>query len=251
MRADALCFVRVPDGLDMIVAAALLEPALRAFTALHYQAHTLRGEVVLVLDAAAGSAGEVVMQLAVHRELRVLAVVASREQATVLEARFQSRIEVIVVTAVTELAAAVLARTGQLGVDCVFESVAAPLDAAQRKARIACLSAHGRWCVAHALQLDPPEARALLLRCASLSFAWPQVWCLHPLQRGRYLQVANEVMRLASDGKLRVSHIDRFPLAKVGPAIDAVPKADGSVVVVTSAAAGSAAAQSRKDSTSK
>jgi NADPH:quinone reductase-like Zn-dependent oxidoreductase len=232
LRADALWFVRLPNGLDAVGAVAVLEPGVRALTALHYQARLLRGEVVLVLGAAS-VLGEVAMQLAIQRDLRVLAVVASREEATVLEARFQHRIEVFVTSNLEdELAPAVLARTNHLGVDCIYECIGVDLDAGQRRARIACLGAHAKWCVGWQLQLDPPESRALLLRGASVCFVWPAVWTLCPMQRGRYLHMVAEVLRLAAESKLSVSNIDRFALAKTSTAIDAVHKVDGSVVVV-------------------
>lgn len=232
LRAEALWFVPLPAGLEATLAAAVLEPGVRALTALHYQMRAVRGEVILIMDAATGSAGDVALQLAAERELRVLAAVVSREEATVLEARFQHRVEVLVVPDATQLAPAVLARTNHLGVDCVYESVARPLDAVQRKARIACLGAHGRWCVGAELQLDPPESRLLLLRGALVCFAWTPAWTMHPLQRGRYQHVAAEIVRLASAGKLRVSNIDRFPMGKTANALESVAKADGSAVIV-------------------
>lgn len=236
VRADALLFVPIPESLNTTNAVAVFDAGLRAFTALHYQCHSLRGEILLVLDAASGCNGEVAMQVGAHRELRVLAVVRSSEEATVLEARFQHRAEVIVVAnVVTDLVSAVLARTSGLGVDYIYESLASPLTVDQRKARLGCLSAHGRWCVQRQLQLDPPETRALFLRGASVSFIFSPIWVLHPMQRGRYLQIATEVMRLAAEGKLSVSNIDRFPLNKTWNAIEAagrVDGGDGAVVIV-------------------
>lgn len=236
LRADALQFVAVPESLNATNAVAVFDAGLRAFTALHYECHSLRGEILLVMDAAAGCNGEVAMQLGVHRELRVLACVRSREDATVLEARFQHRVEVLVVGNVgAELAQSVMARTAGLGVDYVYESLALALTPEERKARIACLGAHGKWCLQRQQQLDPPETRALLLRGASVCFVFSPVWSMHPMQRGRYLQVATEVMRLASEGKLSVSNVDRFPFAKTLNAIEAAGKrdgCDGAVVVV-------------------
>ena len=137
LKAEATYFVRVPDEVDMAQAAAVAEPGVRAFTALHYQMRALRGESVLVVDAAKGTGGEVLMQLAMEYELRVLAAVGSKEEATVLEARFHEKVEVVVVPDKAELDKAVLQKTRGLGVDHIYETLMTKdMDHRHRKARI-------------------------------------------------------------------------------------------------------------------
>jgi NADPH:quinone reductase-like Zn-dependent oxidoreductase len=227
---DGSAVARVSETCDAAQAAAAAEPALRAFLALQYQLRGLRGETVLVADAARGPLGEVALQLAQHLGLSPLAACATAAEATVLAARFPGA-RVVVAERPEELAAAVLRATGGLGVDCVYESGATPASPAARRARIGCLAAHGVWCVQSELQLDPPESRALLLRAARLGFVFPQAWLLSPLLRGRLLHLVHEVARLLG-APLSVSSIDRFPLSRVAAAREAVARADGAVVVL-------------------
>ena len=81
------------------------------------------------------------------------------------------------------------------------------------------------------LQLDPGESKAMLLKGAKLGFVFPQVWLVHPLQKGRYLHVLAEIVDMLASGKLAVTNIDRFSVQKIASAKDAVSKADGSIVV--------------------
>lgn len=225
--AEDFCVARIPDTLDAAVAAALVEPALRAFMGLHYHFRGLRGESVLVMDAARGPCGEVAMQVAQHLGFVVVAVCSASSEATVLESRFPNVRVVVVENEDEELAKAVLRATDGLGVDCVFESLQSELRPEQRRARISCLSVHGVWCVARELQLDPPESKALLLRAAKLALVFPRAWLLSPLLKGRFMHVLAEIAK----SQYTISTIDRFPLSKVTIAREAVARADGAVVL--------------------
>ncbi len=229
---EASSVAKVNSTCDAAQAAALVEPALRAFMCLQYQWRGLRGETVLVTDAARGPNGEVAIQLAQHFGLSVLAASSTAAEATVLEARFPGA-RVVVAERPEQLAEAVLRATDGLGVDCVYESRATrdlELSSAARHGRIACLAAHGVWCVQRELQLDPPESKMMLLRAARLGFVFPQAWLLAPLLRGRLMHVMHETARLLG-APLSVSTVDRFPLSRVAAAREAVPRADGAVVV--------------------
>lgn len=227
---EASGVARVSDTCDPAQAAAAVEPALRAFMGLQYHLRGLRGETVLVADAARGPLGEAAVQLALHLGLAPLAACASPAEATVLAARFPGA-RVVVAERPELLAAAVSRATEGLGVDCVYESGPAPADPAARRARIDCLAAHGVWCVQRELQLDPPEARALLLRAARLGFVFPQAWLLSPLLRGRLMHLLHETARLLG-APLSLSAVDRFPLAKIAAAREAAARAEGAVVIL-------------------
>lgn len=57
------------------------------------------------------------------------------------------------------------------------------------------LAVSGRWVTSeHALQLDPPQSRALFLKGATLAFLFFQNWLLASSQLGRYLHVLTEVV---------------------------------------------------------
>ena len=221
---------RVSDTCDAAQAAAAVEPALRAFMGLQYHLRGLRGETVLVADAARGPLGEAALQLALHLGLSPLAACASAAEAALLSARFPGA-RVVVAERPELLPAAVARATEGLGVDCLYESGPAPVTAEGRRARIACLAAHGVWCVQRELQLDPPETRALLLRAARLGFVFPQAWLLSPLLRGRLMHLMHETARLLG-APLSLSSVDRFPLARVAAAREAVARAEGAVVVL-------------------
>jgi hypothetical protein len=66
---------------------------------------------------------------------------------------------------------------------------------------------------------------------ANFSLSLNKTWTLFPLQRGRYQHIVQEVLRLASEGKLRVSNVDKFTLAKCVHALECVCKVDGGVCV--------------------
>jgi len=221
---ESFCVARV-DVLDSAVAAALVEPALRAFMALHYQFRGLRGETVLVMDAARGPCGEVAMQVAHQLGLSVVAACSASSEATVLESRFPG-VRVVVISSEDDLANAVMRVTDGLGVDCVYESLQSELGPEQRRARIACLAAHGTWCISRECQLDPPESKALLLRAAKLSFVFPEAWLLSPLFKGRVMHILAEIAK----SQFSLSTIDKFPMAKVTLAREAVGR-DGAVVI--------------------
>jgi NADPH:quinone reductase-like Zn-dependent oxidoreductase len=225
---DGAFVSRVSETTDAAMAAALVEPALRAFMAFHYQFRGLRGETVLIMDAARGPCGEVAMQIAMHFGFKVVAACSVTSEATVLESRFPGVRVVVVEHAETDLADAVMRATEGLGVDCVYESLQVELSSPLRRARINSLAAHGVWCVHREMQLDPPDSKALLLRAAKLAFVFPQAWFLSPLLKGRFMHILAEI----SKSHFTVSTIDRFPLAKVTAAREAVARADGAVAVM-------------------
>lgn len=54
--------VRLPETISFALAAAALADGLRAYTALHYQAHVAAGETALIMDGASSS-GSICIQL--------------------------------------------------------------------------------------------------------------------------------------------------------------------------------------------
>lgn len=233
LRCDASCVARIDAPVDAAAAACCVEPALRALLALQFQWRGLRGETVLVCDAARPG-GDVAVQVAARLGLAAVVHAASTAEATVLEARFPG-VRVVVAAEPAALAAGVRSATDGLGVDCVYETRAAVLSPVERRARVDALAPHGTWCVQREQQLDEPEARALLLRAARVAHVWPQAWLVAPTVRGRFVHVLQEIARLLP--QLAVSSVDRFPLAKASAARDAVTRSDAAVAVVMGSAA--------------
>jgi NADPH2:quinone reductase len=112
--------VRVPDGLDVELAAASL---LQGITA-HYLTHSTHvvkeGDRVLV-HAAAGGVGLLLTQLASRLGARVIATVSTAEKEQL--ARGAGAADVIRYTEVDDLAAEVRALTGGAGVAAVYDGV--------------------------------------------------------------------------------------------------------------------------------
>lgn len=117
--APAKGLVRVPDGVDMKVAAAVL---LQGMTA-HYLTHSTfplkRGDTALV-HAAAGGVGLLLVQIAKRLGARVIGTVGTEEKAAL--ARQAGADEVILYTE-QDFTAETKRMTGGRGVDVVYDSV--------------------------------------------------------------------------------------------------------------------------------
>src|SRR5690242_8089215 len=111
--------VPVPAGIDSRVAAAAMEQGLTA----HYLSHSTfpiqAGQTVLV-HAAAGGVGRLLVQMAKRRGARVLATVSTADKARL--ARAAGADEVILYTE-TDFATETQRLTGGRGVDVVYDSV--------------------------------------------------------------------------------------------------------------------------------
>ncbi|MGH8993507.1 MAG: quinone oxidoreductase family protein, partial [Acidimicrobiia bacterium] len=111
--------VRIPDGVDLQVAAAAM---LQGMTA-HYLAHSTvaldKGMTVLV-TAAAGGAGRLLVQVAKRLGARVIGTVSTDEKEALARA---AGADEIVRYRDVDLAGAVRELTGGAGVDVVYDSV--------------------------------------------------------------------------------------------------------------------------------
>ena len=79
-----LISVKIPDETGFQDAAAVLLDGIKAYTALHYQAHLCGGDTVLVIDGAT-SVGSVMIQLAQSWGAKVLTTYSSVEEKGYLE----------------------------------------------------------------------------------------------------------------------------------------------------------------------
>lgn len=223
VQPEAL-FVDRPAGVAAADAVACLQPGLRAFTALHYQAHLVAGEVVLIANGAS-AAGHLAVQLASVLGARVLTTASSPEEVNYLQG-IGTEIVRIIDTAYESVVDAVMEETGGLGVDVLVEnrmdarearSEAPGLDPADATR---CLAAQGRWVTcARGLQLDPPVARILSSKGASLCFLWDPVWLLAGDQLGRYRHIVTRIMELLAEGRLQPNISNRFSLDRAPVAL--------------------------------
>ena len=126
--------VVLPDAVPLSTAAALMLKGMTAHMLLHQVTRVQAGDTVLVL-AAAGGVGQLLVAWASALGARVIAGVGSAEKAAIAQSRGASD---VVVYGVEPLAARVRALTGGHGVDVVYDGVgqatfSASLDCARSR----------------------------------------------------------------------------------------------------------------------
>lgn len=115
----AVSAFEMPESVPLPDAAALFFPFHLAWLGLVERAGLREGETVLV-HAAAGGVGSAALQLAVHRGARVIATVGSPEKAELCR---ELGAETVIDYEAEDFLPLVLERTGQRGVDVVFDNV--------------------------------------------------------------------------------------------------------------------------------
>lgn len=111
--------VRVPEGVDLVVAAGAMLQGMTAHYLTHSTYEVKPGDSVLV-HAAAGGAGQLIVQMAKARGARVFGTVSTEEKAAL--AREAGADEAILYTQ-TDFEAEVKRLTGGRGVNVVYDSV--------------------------------------------------------------------------------------------------------------------------------
>jgi NADPH:quinone reductase len=202
--------VRVPDGLELETAAALM---LQGMTA-HYLAHStyrLGEDDTALVYAPAGGVGRILIQLAVRRGARVLACTSTEEKAAI--ARDLGANEVINYRE-SDIAESVRDLTSGHGVDVVYDSVGkATFDAS-----LACLRPRGTMVLYGGSSGQvPPVDLQVLARGGSLFVTRPTL--------AHYVGTADEldwragaIMDLVVGGTLHIHVHGRYPLAEAARA---------------------------------
>ena len=209
---DAAQAVPVPDGVPLDVAAAVM---LQGMTA-HYLVNSTHprdaGETVL-LHAAAGGVGQLLVQLAKDRGARVIGTVGS--EAKVAIARERGADEVIRYDEVDDLAAAVRV-LAPAGVDVVYDSVGkATFDAS-----LASLRPRGMMVLFGASSGQvPPFDIQRLNRGGSLFLTRPTLGH-YVATRAELLERAGSVLGDLAAGRLHLEIGGRYPLADAARAYD-------------------------------
>ncbi|XP_063067855.1 quinone oxidoreductase-like protein 1 isoform X2 [Engraulis encrasicolus] len=224
-----------PEKVSWVSAAGAVRDGLRAYTALHTLAHMALGNTLLVLDGASPF-GVLSIQLAHYHGVKVLATAHSQEDHKFLEQLRPSVARVIGLwDAKVDLVEACLEETGGLGVDIVIDAGVKLYDEepeAQQTAQlphkhdiITLLGVGGHWVTMEQnLQLDPPDARSLFLKAASLSFLNEEVWTASSARQGRYLHILRDVMDKLSTGTFRPLLEDPVPLYEATVSMEMVQK---------------------------
>ncbi|HZE50350.1 MAG TPA: quinone oxidoreductase [Jatrophihabitantaceae bacterium] len=221
VNADADRLVPVPEGVPVELAAAAM---LQGMTAQYLVTSTYAvqpGDSVLV-HAAAGGIGQLVVQLATARGATVIGTVSTpAKEAVALAAGAR---EVIRYTELNgpdgpdDLAAEVRRRNGDRGVNVVYDSVgrttfdASLASLARRGTLVLCGGSSG--------QVPPFDAQRLN-HGGSLFLTRPKL-ADYTATRDELLWRAAEVLHAVGDGALRIDVSERHPLGDVRVAYDAL-----------------------------
>lgn len=206
--ADKL--VKVPDGMDLKLAAAVM---LQGMTA-HYLSHSTfalkKGDTALV-HAAAGGVGQLLTQMAAQTGARVIATVSTPEKEKL--AREAGAAEVIRYTE-ADFEVETKRLTGRRGVDVVYDSVGRTtfeksLNCLRRRGLLALFGGSSG--------AVPPFDLIELSKKGSLFVTRPTLKD-YTATRDELLSRANDVLRAVQAGKLKVRMEHVYPLADAAQA---------------------------------
>ncbi|MBX9391168.1 quinone oxidoreductase family protein [Streptomonospora nanhaiensis] len=206
--ADRL--VPVPDGVGAEQAAAVLLQGLTAHYLTHSTYPVQPGDTVLV-HAAAGGTGLLLVQLAKARRARVIATVSTDAKADL--ARAAGADEVIRYDR-TEVAPAVRELTGGAGVAAVYDGV----GAATFDASLASLRPRGVLALFGQASGAVPPVDPQRLNSAGSVFLTRPTLAHYVAEREELLERASDVLGLVAAGALRVRVGGRYPLAEAARA---------------------------------
>jgi NADPH2:quinone reductase len=201
---------RVPPGIPQDVACA----AMLQGTTAHYLTHTtypLQPSDACLVHAAAGGAGQLIVQFAKRRGARVIATVGSAEKAAIAKDRGADH---VLVYRETDVASAVREITGGRGVDVVYDSV----GRATFGSSLRCVRRRGTLVLFGSAsgavdRIDPLD----LAEAGSIFFTRPHL-ADHLTTAEEVARRTGDVFAAIRDGSLRIT-IDRvFPLAQAADA---------------------------------
>jgi NADPH2:quinone reductase len=202
--------VKVPDGIDVELAAAVM---LQGMTA-HYLAHdtwSLQPGQSCLVHAAAGGVGQLLVQIAKRRGARVFGTVSTEEKARL--AREAGADEVILYTS-EDFESEVRKLTGGRGVDVVYDSVGRTTfeKSLNSLAHRGMLVLYGQ-----SSGVVPPFNPSVLASKGSLYLTRPTLG--HYVEEREALeQRATDVMTWIASGELNVRVDRRLPLVQAGEA---------------------------------
>ena len=206
--ADTL--VRVPDGVDDETAAAIMLKGMTAGYLLTMTRPVRAGETILI-HAAAGGTGLLMVQWAKDLGARVLGVVGSEEKAALARAH---GCDETILRGSEDLAARVRELTDGAGVPVVFDSVGRATFAAS----LDCLAPRGMLVsFGNASGPAPAVEPGTLAAKGSLYLTRPTL-VHYTRTRAELETLANSVLERVAAGVLRVRVEQRFPLAEIAEA---------------------------------
>lgn len=229
VNAAAQALVPVPSGVAAPTAAAVM---LQGMTAHYLVASTYPvrpGDTVLV-HAAAGGVGQLLVQLAVARGATVIGTVSTAAKAEIAHAAGAHG--VIRYDTVGDLAAEVRRHTGERGVNVVYDGVGKTTF----EASLASLGRRGMLVLFGAASGQVPPFDPQRLRQAGSLFLTRPTLGDYVATRDELLWRGDEVLSAVADGTLRVE-VHRYPLPEARTAYDDLEarRTTGKLVLVPSA----------------
>jgi NADPH2:quinone reductase len=208
--------VGIPSDVSFDDAAAVMLQGMTAHYLLNSTYPVQAGDAVLV-HAAAGGVGQLLVQLAKAKGARVIGTVSTEAKAA--KARALGADEIVnyaEVTDIAEIAAAVRALTGGEGVAAVYDGVGkstfeASLGSLRRRGTLALFGA--------ASGQVPPFDLQRLNQAGSLFVTRPTL-AHHIATRAELLWRGNEILDAVSDGSLRVEVGGRYPFGQARQAYE-------------------------------
>jgi NADPH2:quinone reductase len=225
--------IPIPDGVRDEIAAASMLKGLTAWFLLHETFPVTKGDTILV-HAAAGGVGQLLVQWATAKGARVIATAGSPEKADIARALGASD---VILYREQEVAPKVKLLTGGAGVDVVYDAVGqatftASLDSLKPKGLMV---SYGQ-----ASGPVPPFALTELVRRGSLFITRPSMMD-YVRDDATYRKAATALLAMIAEGTLKVTVAQQFDLKDAARAHTALEARDtvGSTVLVPAAATAS------------
>ena len=214
----AATLMRIPEGVEDSVAAAVMLKGMTAGYLLTMTRPIEKGDTVLV-HAAAGGTGLLMVQWAKHLGARVLGVVGSEEKAALAAAH---GCDEIILRGIDALVERVRSLTDGAGVPVVYDSV----GRATFQASLDCLAPRGMLVsFGNASGPAPAIEPAMLAAKGSLYITRPTL--VHYTRDRHELEtLAGAVLRLVADGTLQVRVKQKFALSEIAAAHRALEAAE-------------------------
>jgi NADPH2:quinone reductase len=222
--APAARVVKLPDGIDERTAAAMMVRGMTARYLLHATYQVKAGDTI-VIHAAAGGVGLIVVQWAKHLGATVIGTVGSDEKAEVARAYGCDH-----VLRYDDFAGKVREITGGKGVPVVYDSVGKTTFEGSLKS----LRPRGVLASFGESSGDPPPVTARQLGNMGSLFVTHPSLIDYTATRAELLETANDLFAMVAGGKIKIDITQSYPLREAAQAHRDVEarKTTGSVVLI-------------------
>ena len=195
-RAAETSIYKIPEGLQFDMAASVLVPALTAYRALIDVARLDEGEAVLI-HAAAGSVGQLAVQIAKMKGAEIFATTWSKEEKQFLVDTFGLQANHIFSSRDTSFSKAVLRITNGAGVDVVLNSLP---GSDELQASFECTARHGRFVEVGRTNIETNATLPMTMFSRDIAFSPVDAVDLTPKVTARLLE---DTMQLLEQAKIQ------------------------------------------------